>query len=38
MIEPLENGESIPDLTWEIRIKCHKDAKIAYGPWADRQR
>jgi hypothetical protein len=38
MIESLEDGESIPELTWEIRIKCNKEAKIAYGPWADRQR
>ena len=38
MIEPLENDEPIPELTWEIRIKCHKEAKVAYGPWADRQR
>ena len=37
-IEPPENGESIPELTWEIRLKCHKEAKVAYGPWADRQR
>ncbi len=38
MIEPLENGESIPDVAWEIRMKCNKETKIAYGPWADRQR
>jgi hypothetical protein len=38
MIEPLENGESIPDVVWEIRMKCNKETKIAYGPWADRQR
>ncbi|CAF3740732.1 unnamed protein product [Rotaria sordida] len=38
MIEPLENGERIPDVAWEIRIKCNKETKIAYGPWADRQR
>jgi hypothetical protein len=37
MIEPLEN-ESIPDVAWEIRVKCNKGTKIAYGPWADRQR
>ena len=38
MIEPLESGEPIPELVWEFRIKCNKEAKIAYGPWADRQR
>ncbi|CAF4065238.1 unnamed protein product, partial [Rotaria sp. Silwood2] len=38
MIEQLENGESIPGVHWEIRIKCNKETKIAYGPWADRQR
>ncbi|CAF1506567.1 unnamed protein product, partial [Rotaria sordida] len=38
MIEQLDNSEPLPDLTWEFRVKCHKDAKIAYGPWADRQR
>jgi hypothetical protein len=38
MIEPLENGQSIPDVVWEIRMKCNKETKIAYGPWADRQR
>jgi hypothetical protein len=38
MIESLENEEPIPELTWEIRIKCHKEAKVSYGPWADRQR
>ena len=38
MIEPSENDELIRDLIWEIRIKCHKEAKIAYGPWVDRQR
>ena len=38
MIEPLENGESIADVVWEIRMKCNKETKIAYGPWADRQR
>jgi hypothetical protein len=38
MIESLENSQSIPDVTWEIRVKCNKETKIAYGPWADRQR
>lgn len=38
MIEPSEQGEIIPDVAWEIRIKCNKETKIAYGPWADRQR
>lgn len=38
MLEPLENGEPIPDVTWEIRMKCNKQTKITYGPWADRQR
>jgi hypothetical protein len=34
----IESSENIPDVTWEIRIKCNKETKIAYGPWADRQR
>lgn len=38
MIEPLTADESIPEVTWAISIKCNKDTKIAYGPWADRQR
>ena len=38
LIEQTENSEPIPELAWEFRIKCHKEAKIAYGPWADRQR
>ncbi|CAF4971055.1 unnamed protein product, partial [Rotaria sp. Silwood1] len=38
MIERLDNSPPLPELTWEFRIKCHKEAKIAYGPWADRQR
>jgi hypothetical protein len=38
MVEPLESGQSIPDVAWEIRVKCNKEVKIAYGPWADRQR
>ncbi|CAF4261605.1 unnamed protein product [Rotaria magnacalcarata] len=37
-IEPSADGESIPDVLWEIRMKCNKETKIAYGPWADRQR
>ncbi|CAF3397517.1 unnamed protein product [Rotaria sp. Silwood1] len=37
-IEPLGNDETIPGVAWEIRIKCNKGTKIAYGPWADRQR
>ena len=32
------SDESIPDVAWEIRMKCNKDTKITYGPWADRQR
>ncbi|CAF3490546.1 unnamed protein product [Rotaria socialis] len=38
MIEPSADGESIPDVLWEIRMKCNKETKVAYGPWADRQR
>jgi hypothetical protein len=38
MIEPSEQGEIIPDVAWEIRMKCNKETKITYGPWADRQR
>ncbi|CAF1669939.1 unnamed protein product, partial [Adineta ricciae] len=38
MIEQTENSEPLPDLIWEFRIKCLKEAKVAYGPWADRQR
>ncbi|CAF1031213.1 unnamed protein product [Adineta ricciae] len=38
MSEPLQNGQAIPDVAWEIRMKCNKKTKIAYGPWADRQR
>jgi hypothetical protein len=37
MIESSDN-ELIPDVVWEIRFKCNKETKIAYGPWADRQR
>jgi hypothetical protein len=38
MIEQMEESQAIRELTWEIRIRCHKEAKVAYGPWADRQR
>jgi hypothetical protein len=38
MIELAENQEPLPELAWEIRLKCHKEAKISYGPWVDRQR
>jgi hypothetical protein len=38
IIESLENTEIIPDVTWEIRMRCNKEVKIAYAPWADRQR
>lgn len=38
IIELNDNDELIPELTWEIRIKCNKESKISYGPWADRQR
>ncbi|UJR36630.1 hypothetical protein I4U23_029350 [Adineta vaga] len=38
MIEPIENGQAIADVVWEIRMKCNKKTKITYGPWADRQR
>lgn len=30
--------ENTADVAWEIRIKCTKATKIAYSPWADRQR
>ncbi|CAF3280350.1 unnamed protein product [Rotaria socialis] len=33
-----ENSEPLPELTWEFRIRCNKEAKVAYGPWVDRQR
>lgn len=34
----LNDQQILPDVAWEIRIKCHKDSKLSYGPWADRQR
>lgn len=38
-VEPLSEGElSTPDVAWNIHVKCNKKVKIAYGPWADRQR
>ena len=38
MTEPLENGQVVSDVAWEIRMKCNKKTRIVYGPWADRQR
>ncbi|CAF1000290.1 unnamed protein product, partial [Adineta steineri] len=38
VIEQPESSEPPPEVAWEFRIKCHKEVKIAYSPWADRQR
>ena len=27
-----------PGVAWKINLICNKTAKIAYGPWVDRQR